>query len=161
MNMAFLNRVKDNIVEFLRPGTVQESGELKALRQLYDNPAQGSLLPNKWYQIVSAASGKLLGYSYVCLDSQEHQLVHPNEWARDYECPQCHARFNLYKQTGICDAEGTFKVPASEIEKVLSKLPVRPRLDGGRTPSIIDTWSGDDGNKWQGNAPLGSDGGWI
>jgi hypothetical protein len=159
--MAFLDRIKNNVVEFLRPGTRQESGELKALREMYDNPAQGSLRPSTWYQIVSATSGKLVGYSYVCNDSREYQLTHPNEWVRDYECPACRAKFNLYKQAGIIDAEGNFKVPAGEIERILSKLPVRPRLDGTRTPSVIDTWGGNDGDSWQGKAPLGSDGGWV
>ena len=158
--MAFLDRVKDNIIEFLRPGSVQESGELKALRQLYDNPAQGNLLPNRWYQLVNT-NGKLLGYSYVCNDLCEYQLPHPNEWLRDYECPQCRARFNLYKQMGICDAEGNFKVPAAEIERILSKLPIRPRLDA-RTPSVIDTWAGrDDSGDWSAKAPNGSDGEWV
>jgi hypothetical protein len=140
--MAFLDRVKDNFIEFLRPGTQQESGELKALRQLYDNPMAGNLRANQWYQLVNT-SGILLGYSYVCNDLCEFQLPHPNEWLRDYECPQCRAKFNLYKQAGIIDAEGNFKVSAGEIERILSKLPVRPRMDGSRTPNFIDTWKDD------------------
>ena len=139
--MTFLDKVKTNIVEFLRPGTQNESGELATLRQLYDNTNAGGLRPNAWYQLVNGASGKLVGFSYVCNCMREFQLVHPHEWARDYSCPQCRCTFNLYKQKGITDAEGNFKVSASEIERILAGLPIRPRLDGNRAPSFVDTWA--------------------
>ena len=157
--MAFLEKVRTTLADIIRP---RQSGEGQAMDQLYNNPEGRNLRPRTWYQIVSAASGKLLGYSYVCACVRESQLPHPNEWLRDYECPQCHDRFNLYKQTGITDAEGKFKVAASEIEAVLSKLPVRPRIDGSAAPRFVDTWDGaDDGSGWSGKAPQGSNGSWV
>jgi len=158
--MAFLDQVRTKLADIIRP---RPSGEGQAMDQLYNNPDGRNVRPRTWYQIVSAASGKLLGYSYVCADMREYQLVHPNEWVRDYDCPQCRDRFNLYKFAQIIDAEGKFKVPASEIEGILSKLPVRPRLDGSRTPTVIDTWSegGDGSIGWEGAPPQSEmKGGW-
>jgi hypothetical protein len=135
--MTFLDKVKDNIVEFLRPGV---RGELAALRQLYDGANAGNLQPNTWYQVLNVASAKLVGFSFVCRCMREFQLPHPHEWIRDYNCSQCRTKFHLYKDNGIVDAEGNFKVRASDIERILGELPIRPRLDGARRPNYVDTW---------------------
>jgi len=158
--MAFLEKVRTQLADIIRP---RQSGEGQVVDQLYNNPEGRNLRPRTWYQIASATSGKLLGYSYVCACVRESQLVYPNEWTRDYECAQCHDHFNLYKFAQIVDAAGKFKVSASEIEGILSKLPVRPRLDGSRTPSVIDTWSeaGDGSVGWEGAPPPSEmKGGW-
>ncbi len=159
---SLLDGIREALVEVLKPGTQQEAGELSALRQIYDPlNAGGGLLPNRWYRLHNT-NGNCTGFSFVCNCGQEWRLLSAFEWAREYACPQCHAKFDLYKFVGVTDAEGKFKVGPREVEAQLTKLPVRPGVTGRPNKNVMDTW--DDGSEptaWEGKAPLGSDGSWI
>lgn len=138
--MSLLDGLKEAIVEVLRPGTRQALGEREALRQMYSHSNAQNILPNTWYRLYNQA-GACVGFAFVCPCMVERQLLSAFEWMRDYTCPQCKAKFDLLRHVGIKSADGEFKVKPEDWEKLLAKLPVRPRLAGGPArPPFIDTW---------------------
>jgi DNA-directed RNA polymerase subunit RPC12/RpoP len=160
---SLLDGVKNAIVNILDPNHSQNSGELFALRQMYDNVAgQGNMRPRQWYRL-HTHSGSCCGFSYVCSGcAREYQLLSAFEWTRDYECSTCHDKFDLYKFAGV--TEGKFKVAAKDVESLLATLPVRPRLAGvAPKPRVIDMWEmGWDGSTDYSTAdPAGRNGGWV
>lgn len=156
--MSLLGGLRNVLVEALRPGTRQESGELAALREMYDHRNTGNPRPNQWYRVHSQA-GLCVGYSYTCNCHQEFQLLSHLEYARDYECSLCHGKFNLFKDHKICDAEGNFKVRLPDIDKILLKLPIRPRLAGKPSaPPFIMVGDEDYKIQWDGPTPAVPDG---
>lgn len=136
----------------------QVYGERNALRHLYANDNEKSLIPGKYYRYVDSGSGNTKGISFVCHCGQEFRLFSMFECFRQgYACPGCKTPINVLKHVGAIDAAGKFLVKVQELESLLSKLTVRPvGVSGDAGPRFVDTWndgSGADG--WDGHRVSG------
>jgi hypothetical protein len=154
--MGLLDKVKTSIAEALAPARADENRELQYLRQIYEN-RDGGIRRNQWYRILNP-SGDNVGFAFSCICGTEYQLLHVTDWlGRQHACGSCKTSFDLLKACGI-----TSEIPAAQWAQHFAKLPVRPRLSGGkRTPPFADTWADNTGDvQWAGGKPHIPDG-WV
>ena len=119
------------------PAYRQKTNEADAIRAAH--ATQGGILTNSWYRL-SNLSNNIVGLSFVCNCAREVQLLNLFEWLRDYECPQCHTKFNLLKALGLAP-----EASSAELAAKVAMLPIRPRAAGQPPqPRVLDTWSGSD-----------------
>lgn len=146
-------------------GSTQESGEVAALRAMWDGSNATNLQRGTWYALHSPGSGIRTALLHVCTCGESHKILEAEKF-RDYVC-RCSRPLDFAGWTGLRlsknkqERQGTLKrladfgvsesdyLPGSDgdwlrpdkHEHVLrSVLRVRPNLPENTGPRVVSTW---------------------